>query len=270
MDTCDYGCEQKAKYTFKNGKRCCSSWYRSCPFQAKKIGQTRQGKKHSEKTKHIIGEKSKQRIQERGGSYFKGRKHTDEAKQKMSQKKKGIPKPPNYVPWNRGLTKVDDPRIASGDQVRRAGCDNGMFGKTHSIVIKEKQRQRNLKEGKWKGKNNPWYGKNRSGENSPRFMTFKERSEWEIYRNTVRSTTERVYRKNKHLINPKEVNRSTQGYHLDHVIPIWYGFENNIPINILTNPRNLRIIHSKQNLKRYKTKITEKEEELLQELTQGE
>ena len=31
MDKCDYGCGQEARYTFKNGKKCCSKTTNSCP-----------------------------------------------------------------------------------------------------------------------------------------------------------------------------------------------------------------------------------------------
>lgn len=29
---CEYGCEQKAKYQFKNSKWCCSKYHSMCPF----------------------------------------------------------------------------------------------------------------------------------------------------------------------------------------------------------------------------------------------
>ena len=35
---CDYGCGQEAKYTFKNGKNCCSKSKNSCPVLRKKNG----------------------------------------------------------------------------------------------------------------------------------------------------------------------------------------------------------------------------------------
>ena len=39
MKLCDYGCEQEAKYQFKNGKWCCSKYHSLCSGNAKKISK---------------------------------------------------------------------------------------------------------------------------------------------------------------------------------------------------------------------------------------
>jgi RNase P subunit RPR2 len=38
-DLCEYGCNQPAMYTFKNGKKCCSKSFSGCPTSRKKIGE---------------------------------------------------------------------------------------------------------------------------------------------------------------------------------------------------------------------------------------
>lgn len=266
MEKCDYGCGNEAKYVFKNGKRCCSSKYRSCPHQAAKIGKLRLGQTHTEETKRKIGNKSRERIQTNGGSHFKGKFHSEETKHLISEKKKG------GTPWNKGLTKETDNRVRSSatknsdGRTANFGTKNGMYGKTHSKEVKEKQRTKNIKEGKWKGKNNPWYGKDRSGENSPRFLSEKERSEWEHYSQIVRSMTEQQYRKNKDKINPSNYKRGTHHYHLDHIIPLWYGFKNNIDPYKISKIKNLRMVWWKENLTRYKTKLSAEETLLLEQL----
>jgi len=266
MGKCDYGCGREAKYAFKNGKQCCSKKYRSCPYQAKEIGKLRIGKKHSDETKKKIGLKSKKRIEENGGSYFKGKKHSEETKQKQAKRMLG------NIPWNKELTKETDNRILemsqknSDGRTANVGENNGMFGKTHSIETKNNQRQKNLKEGKWKGKNNPWFGKNRSGENSPRFLSEKERTNWEQYAQTTRMLTERTYKQCFDKINPNNHTRGLKEYHLDHIIPLWYGFLNNIAPGVLSRKENLRMIPWKNNLSRHKTKLTEVENILLQDL----
>lgn len=266
MEKCDYGCNQEAKFTFKNGKRCCSPKYRSCPFQAAEIGKTRLGKKHSEETKKKIGKKSKERIEQNGGSYFKGKKHSEETKRTLSEQKRG------NIPWNKGLTQETDDRILSSAQknsdgrTANFGNANGMYGRTHSVEVKENQRQRNLKERKWQGTTNPWYGKDRSKENSPRYLTDVERTQWESYRQIVRMLTERTYKQHLTEINPNGHNRATREYHLDHIIPIWYGFINDILPITLALKENLRIIRWSNNLKRSKTTLTEEEQILLHQL----
>lgn len=232
------------------------------------IGKTRIGKTHSDETKKKIGKKSKERVSDNGGSHFKGRTHSKETRELISKKTKG------RVPWNKGLTKETDFRVLSASNKNRDGRTsnlgekNGMFGRTHSDDVKNKQRQRNIREERWKGPNNPWYGKSRSGENSPRFLSNKERTEWECYNHLVRSITEQVYRKDRNIINPDNLKRGTKKYHLDHIIPIWYGFKNNIDPLRLTNIKNLRMVWWKDNLSRYKTKLTGEEEILLEQLEQ--
>ena len=268
MKKCDYGCDREAKHVFQNGKSCCSLHYRSCPFQANKIGKTRIGKKHTEVAKQKIGKKTRKRIQDRGGAYFKGRTHTDEAKQKISEKNKGKTRNDNFVQWNKGLTKYDNDKIASGDQVRHAGSDNGMYGKKHTDEAKQKISEKNIEQGKWKGKNNPWYGKDRSKENSPRFLSEKERTKWKIYEQKARMLTERTYKGSSDEINPNNYIRGLTEYHLDHIIPIWYGFINNITPDILAKKGNLRMLFYLDNIRRNKIKLSEEEQEILLHLSQ--
>lgn len=40
MDKCVYGCGQKAKFTMKNGKPCCSKHHGSCPAIKKKMADS--------------------------------------------------------------------------------------------------------------------------------------------------------------------------------------------------------------------------------------
>lgn len=259
MEKCDYGCDQEARYIFKNGKRCCSEFYRSCPYQAKQIGKLRLGKKHTEETKKKIGLKSKKRIQDQGGPPFKGRKHTEEAKKKIGNAIKG------NVGWNKGLTKETNTSVYitslknKDGRTANYGPKNGMYGKTHTKEIKEKQSQKNIEERKWQGENNPKYGSNMSGENSPRFLPNKERTKWEKYKNTVRMLTERTYKKFKNDINPTDQPRGIKQYHLDHIIPIWYGFINKINPILLSKKENLRMLYWKNNVQRNKVHLSESE-----------
>ncbi len=43
---CDYGCGQKAKHQFKNGKWCCSKHYTCCPIEKNKCKIRNKGKNH--------------------------------------------------------------------------------------------------------------------------------------------------------------------------------------------------------------------------------
>ncbi len=262
---CDYGCGNVSAFVFKNGKHCCSLHYRSCPKMASDMGKKRIGKTHSKETKQKIGVKSKERMAIH--NHFKGRSLTDEHKQKISERTKG------RVSWAKGFTKDTHPGLLAAMLKRKElgtfihyGVNNGMYGKTHTEEVKTALREKNKLSQKWEGENNPWYGKDRSGENSPRFLSGVERSAWLIYKKEVRMLTERVYKNNKHVINPNNLLRGMTNYHLDHIIPIWYGFKHNLSAALLSNIKNLRILWWQENLNRNKTTLHESEQMLLQEL----
>ena len=252
---CDYGCGQPAKFYFAKAKKhCCASHYRSCPYQASTIGAKRLGKKHTDDTKAKIGAKTKQRLEENGGSYFKGRSHTDETKQLISEKVRG------RVSWSKGLTSETDIRVAKLTAFKRAnphlyanvGSDNGMFGRTHTDEVKQKIRDANRQSGRWVGEDNPWYGVDRSGQLSPRFLPEETRREWKTYRGQARYWTDITYNQHATTINPNNLPRGIREYHIDHIVPLWYGFIHGIDPKLLSNKENLRMLWYKDNLSRKK------------------
>ena len=74
------------------------------------------------------------------------------------------------------------------------------------------------------------------------------------YSGEVHRETRKVYEKNKDTINPSNHMRTLcgvgNGYQLDHIVPIKFGFENNIPIEEMSRVENLRMLPWKQNLER--------------------
>lgn len=82
MKLCDYGCGQEGKYTFKNGKVCCSTNRLKCPEQKKTIkGKNNPfyGKHHTEENKIKFSESNKGKI-----AWNKGIPRTKEEKEKIS------------------------------------------------------------------------------------------------------------------------------------------------------------------------------------------
>ena len=75
---------------------------------------------------------------------------------------------------------------------------------------------------------------------------FKTASEWVKYRHRVFHATRITYRDHKEKINPNNLPRGTAGldgaYHLDHIIPIRYCFENNIPVDVCARVDNLQML----------------------------
>jgi hypothetical protein len=70
------------------------------------------------------------------------------------------------------------------------------------------------------------------------------------YKKIVIKTTIKIYKKYKNIINPNNLKRGFKFYHIDHIYSIKQGFINNIPIDIITNPNNLRMIWWEENIKK--------------------
>jgi hypothetical protein len=70
------------------------------------------------------------------------------------------------------------------------------------------------------------------------------------YKKIVMNKTLTIYRNNQKIINPQNLKRSKKDYHLDHLFSIKQGFLQNIPIEIISHPCNLQMIHYKDNLKK--------------------
>lgn len=236
---CDYGCGNPAKVQFKNKKWCCADRVDRCPAIIKKRTETRKarGWKHSEDTKAKIGAKSR------------GRKLSDEWKRKIGESQKGKKTGPQSeshkknlskslkgkTPWNKGLTS-DDPRVAVYANKQTGQKRKGNYVSTD----------------RWKGSGNPWFGKNRSKENSPRYNGEQYNRELTDYRNKVSWLTEQNYNRFEHMINPESKPRTragvNNGFHLDHIYPVSKGFEENIPPEVIANVDNLRLIDWRENV----------------------
>lgn len=76
------------------------------------------------------------------------------------------------------------------------------------------------------------------------------------YRNRVHKLSDKVYNENIDLINPNRYPRTLAGveggWQLDHIIEVKFGFENGIPPEVLSEPKNLRMLPWKDNLSRNK------------------
>lgn len=76
--------------------------------------------------------------------------------------------------------------------------------------------------------------------------------EWSVYKSVVTSLTEQTYKKYKKRINPKNYPRGKAGidgaYHLDHIVPKRFCFDNNIPAEICADSTNLQMISWRDNV----------------------
>lgn len=78
--------------------------------------------------------------------------------------------------------------------------------------------------------------------------------EYKRYAGKVHTLTRKTYKLYKEEINPDDHPRTLcgveGGYQLDHIITIKFGFENNIPPEVLAEKDNLRMLPWKENLMR--------------------
>lgn len=85
-----------------------------------------------------------------------------------------------------------------------------------------------------------------------------ETPEYTRYKNLVHRLSEKVYQENKHIINPNDYPRTLAGvdggWQLDHIIEVRFGFDNDIPAEVLCEVDNLRMLPWQKNLARNKKK----------------
>jgi len=91
------------------------------------------------------------------------------------------------------------------------------------------------------------YRKSKSNPETPEFVK---------YRNRVHRLSQKTYEKYVDEINPNGYDRTLAGvdggYQLDHIIEVRFGFDNNIPPEVLAEKENLRMLPWKSNLARNK------------------
>ena len=80
--------------------------------------------------------------------------------------------------------------------------------------------------------------------------------EYKRYSRRVHVLTHKVYEEHKNEINPNNYPRGLAGvdgvYHLDHIVSIRYGFDNNIPEEQIAVKENLQMLPWKENISKGK------------------
>ena len=151
--------------------------------------------------------------------------------------------------WNGELTKSDNSNGSTYEEkvditVRNKDCGHKFISKAFSLLIKKvncPECNRIEKIRKFRQ-----YNIDRHGD-------FAETAdEWGIYKSEVNKETRRVYRENIDIINPNNLPRGLAGvegaYHLDHVLPIRYCFEEGIGVEECACVDNLQMLDWRDNL----------------------
>lgn len=80
----------------------------------------------------------------------------------------------------------------------------------------------------------------------------KTATEWKLYKSAVTKLTKQLYRHHKAQINPGNLptgRAGTEGaYHIDHIVPIRYCYNNNIPAEVCAHVDNLQMLGWRENV----------------------
>lgn len=88
-----------------------------------------------------------------------------------------------------------------------------------------------------------------------------DREELEGYTKKVRSLSEENYRVWKHVINPLDLSRgrTRDDWHLDHRVPIVWGFKNNVEPSLIAAVHNLQMLPAGENLSKGRKLLSDEE-----------
>ena len=76
-------------------------------------------------------------------------------------------------------------------------------------------------------------------------------SNYEDYRSRVRNETEKTYRLQQQAINPNDVDRGRTEWHLDHIVPVIYGFKYAIAPELIGSVQNLQMLPFDHNIRKH-------------------
>jgi len=94
-----------------------------------------------------------------------------------------------------------------------------------------------------------WF-ESESGENHHWWTNYTEedRKNFISYRREITQLTNTNYKKYKYIINPNNLKRGRNKFHLDHIYSVIDGFNNNVDPNIIASPVNLRMLTENENI----------------------
>jgi len=104
-------------------------------------------------------------------------------------------------------------------------------------------------------------GNSRSKSGKDHHRWNKNATEFQRYSTKVRVLTEKTYREYKDVINPQGLKRGRMGidgaHQVDHKISVWYGFQNNMPPEIIAAVDNLQMLPWQENASKASKYIAE-------------
>ncbi len=274
---CNYGCGKEAKYQMTSGKWCCESFYTKCPEFIKKMVKSNTGKKRSKEFCIFISNLHKNKIVSKI------------QKEKQSVKMKTLRKDPNskyntneFIELNkicnngrkRGKEELEHfIKSITGKRISKISHYQKTYPFLFTIEKIEEDSSKNLLvickncNKKFKIINDTYnkisyraemikLGKIDKGlffcsdECKVNYLN-KYKSDYEIYAGKVWHETYLSIKNNINKIKNIELRGKKYNYHLDHKYSICEGFKNNVDPKIVGHHKNLEIIKSLKNLKKF-------------------
>ena len=84
---------------------------------------------------------------------------------------------------------------------------------------------------------------------TPGSTNYQDRQDYDLM---VRRLTEVNYQANQATLNPLKLERTVDGWHLDHKVPVSVCFDEGISVEHAASPRNLELVPASDNLKKSK------------------
>jgi hypothetical protein len=81
-----------------------------------------------------------------------------------------------------------------------------------------------------------------TNEESGRWVDHTKSAEFRSYKSQVMALTRQTYREHKHLINPNNLVFGLTEHQLDHMVSIRYGYDNNVPPEVIASVHNLEVL----------------------------
>lgn len=119
------------------------------------------------------------------------------------------------------------------------------------------ERLRATLDGKWLNDfatADTWQRRRERLEAAGRMIPLELLTDYQRYRRKVDNLTRKVYNEHVATINPNGLVRGNTGdcYHLDHIMPVAYGFVNNLPIDEVACVSNLQMLPWRENFSKGK------------------
>lgn len=164
-----------------------------------------------------------------------------------------------------GKTQTQETKDKRAESLKKAYAEGRRDPKDYAEKIREKNLEHwsKVKRVPWnkgkKGSQVAW-NKGIKKEEMPHVLERDDPIYQDIrkYRNRISVRSERTYRKYEHEINPNGYVRARAGtdgaYHLDHIISVRQGFEIGLPVEAMSDKRNLKLIPWLSNIKKYDNK----------------